>query len=381
MLIRHGKPLLNDEFAYRDIRIEGDRITEIMPYDSSVPRPGEEVLDIFGSVITPGMIDLEVHGALGHDFSDGDREGFETISKALLREGVTGFLAAVNAFPEDVLEDTYRALGQWMDDPAEGTARMLGVHMRGPFIAPEAAGCQEPAYVREPDLTLFHRLNDLSGNRVKLLTLSPELPHANDFIHEASKECLVSLGNTRADFDTARMAYAYGAKVLTDPYRGTGVFTHQEPGALGAAMDVAESMLVNYVDEETVHPAALRMLFRGNLRRVCLISAQTAFSGLPNGTYEIENHRVEKSLTQAVFENGQDAGSVVGMDMVCRLVINMGGIPIPLAYRAATETPAKLLGIFDEVGSIEVGKRADLVIRDMHGYEIEHVILGGKKVV
>ena len=91
MLIRHGKPLLNDLFTYRDIRIEEGRITEIMPYDSSVPREGEEVLDIFGSVITPGMIDLEVHGALGRDFSDGDREGFEIISKALLREGVTGY--------------------------------------------------------------------------------------------------------------------------------------------------------------------------------------------------------------------------------------------------------------------------------------------------
>ena len=380
MLIRHGKPLLNDEFTYRDIRIEGDRIAEIMPYDASVPREGEEVLDVFGSVITPGMIDLEVHGALGRDFSDGDREGFEIISKSLLKEGVTGFLAAVNAFPEDVLEDTYRALGQWMDDPAAGTSRMLGVHMRGPFIAADASGSQEAAYVQAPDKALFDRLNGLCGDRVKLLTVSPELANVNDFIHEVSRACLVSLGNTKADFDTARMAYAYGARGLTDPFHNTGVFSPQEPGVIGAAMDVAEALFVNYTDEFSIHPAALRMLFRGNLRRACLISAQTAFKGLPNGTYEIENHRVEKSLTKAVFENGADAGSVAGMDMVCRLVINMGGIPIPLAYRAATETPAKLLGIFDEVGSIEVDKRADLVIRDMHGYEIEHVILGGKLV-
>lgn len=381
MLIRHGKPLLNDEFCYRDIRIEGDRITEIMPYDTSVPREGEEVMDIFGSVITPGMIDLEVHGALGRDFSDGDREGFEVISKALLREGVTGYLAAVNAFPQDVLEDTYEALGDWMDDPAEGTARMLGVHMRGPFVAAEAAGCQEAAYLRAPDIALFRKLNDLCGKRVKLMTVSPELPGINDFIHEAAQDCLVSLGNTRADFDTARMAYAYGARAITDPFHNTGTFSPQEPGVIGAAMDVVEALLVNYTDEVSIHPAALRMLFRGNLRRACLISAQTAFTGLPNGAYEIENHRVEKTQTRAVFENGQDAGSVVGMDLVCKQVMSLGGIPIPLVYRAVTETPAKLLGLFDDVGSIEVGKRADLVIRDMHGYEIEHVILGGKKVV
>ena len=380
MLIRHGKPLLNDLFTYRDIRIEEGRITEIMPYDSSVPREGEEVLDIFGSVITPGMIDMEVHGALGRDFSDGDREGFEVISKALLREGVTGYLAAVNAFPRDVLEDTYEALGQWMDQPAPDTARMLGVHMRGPFVAKEAAGCQEPAYVQAPDKALFDRLNELCGQRVKLLTMSPELPGANEFIHEAAKDCMVSLGSTKADFDTARMAYAYGARALTDPFHNTGVFSPQEPGVIGAAMDVAEALFINYTDEASIHPAALRMLFRGNLRRACLISAQTAFTGLPNGVYEIENHQVEKNLTEAHFENGQDAGSVASLDMVCRQVMNLGGIPIPIVYQVVSETPAKLLGIFDDVGSIEVGKRADLVIRDMHGYEIEHVILGGKLV-
>ncbi len=381
MLIRHGKPLLDEMFTYRDIRIEDGRITEIMPYDTSVPREGEEVLDIFGSVITPGMIDLEVHGALGHDFSDADREGFEIISKSLLRQGVTGYLAAVNAFPKDVLAETYEALGQWMDHPAADTARMLGVHMRGPFIAPDAAGCQEAAYAQTPDMDLFRRLNDLSGGRVKILTMSPELPGAKEFAHEAADSCMVSLGNTKADFDTARMVYAYGAKALTDPFRNTGVFSPQEPGVIGAAMDVAEAIFINYTDEASLHPATLRMLFRGNLRRACLVSAQTAFTGLPNGSYEIENHRVEKTQTKAVFENGQDAGSVATMDMVCRQVMNLGGIPIPIVYKVVTETPAKLLGIFDDVGSIEVGKRADLVIRDMHGYEIEHVILGGKLVV
>ena len=89
---------------------------------------------------------------------------------------------------------------------------------------------------------------------------------------------------------------------------------------------------------------------------------------------------MEKNLTEAHFENGQNAGSVASLDMVCRQVMNLGGIPIPIVYQVVSETPAKILGIFDDVGSIEVGKRADLVIRDMHGYEIEHVILGGKLV-
>ena len=379
MLIQNGKLLLDDDFVYRDLRIEGDRISEILPYGSE-PKPGEETMDLYGTAITPGFIDLEVHGALGHDFSDGDREGYEIISRSLLKNGVTGFLAAVNAFPRDVLEETYDALGDWMDDPAEGTARMLGVHMRGPFIAKEATGCQDKSYVLDPDLELFHRLNDRSGGRVKMLTMSPELPGANAFIQEAAKACIVSLGNTNADFDTARMAYAYGARGLTDPFRNTGVFSPEEPGVIGAGMDVAEAILLNFTDEAVIHPATLRMLCRGNMRRICLVSGKTAFAGLRNGVYEIENHRVTKMLNRATFENGKDAGSVAGLNVVCRKVMSMGGIPLPLLFRSVTEIPARTLGIFDEVGSLEVGKRADLVMMDFHDYEVTHVFLGGKQV-
>ena len=322
MLIQNGKLLLDGDFVYRDLRLEGDRIAEILPFGSE-PREGEEVMDVYGSAITPGFIDLEVHGALGHDFSDGDREGYEIISKSLLRNGVTGYLAAVNAFPVDVLEDTYRALGDWMDDPAQNAARMLGVHMRGPFIAPDAAGCQDEACVQAPDLELFRRLNSLCGRRVKLLTMAPELPGANAFIR---------------------------------------------------------AILVNFTDERTIHPATLRMLFRGNLGRTCLVSGETAFAGLPNGTYEIERHRVTKTLNRAVFENGQDAGSVMGLSVLCKLIMSTSGVPLPLLFRSMTEIPARVLGVFDQVGSIEAGKRADLVMMDFHDYEVTHVFLSGKQV-
>ena len=379
MLIQNGKLLLNDDFVYRDLRIEGDRIAEILPYGSE-PKPGEEVMDVYGTAITPGFIDLEVHGALGHDFSDGDREGYEIISRSLLKNGVTGYLAAVNAFPRDVLEDTYQALGEWMDDPAPDTARMLGVHMRGPFVAADAAGCQDETSVLDPDLDLFCKLNDLCGGRVKLVTMSPELPGANAFIQEAAKECLVSLGNTKADYDTARMAYAYGASGLTDPFHNTGVFSPEEPGVIGAGMDAAQTILVNFTDEETIHPATLRMLFRGNLGRTCLISGETVFAGLPSGTYEIERHRVTKTLNRAVFENGQDAGSVMGLNIICKLIMSTSGVPLPLLFRSMTEIPARRLGIFDEVGSLEVGKRADLVMMDFHDYEVTHVFLGGQQI-
>ena len=357
MLIQNGKLLLDGDFVYRDLRLEGDRIAEILPFGSE-PREGEEVMDVYGSAITPGFIDLEVHGALGHDFSDGDREGYEIISKSLLRNGVTGYLAAVNAFPVDVLEDTYRALGDWMDDPAQNAARMLGVHMRGPFIAPDAAGCQDEACVQAPDLELFRRLNSLCGRRVKLLTMAPELPGANAFAE------ILPFGSEPREGE--EVMDVYGSAIT--------------PGVIGAGMDAAQAILVNFTDERTIHPATLRMLFRGNLGRTCLVSGETAFAGLPNGTYEIERHRVTKTLNRAVFENGQDAGSVMGLSVLCKLIMSTSGVPLPLLFRSMTEIPARVLGVFDQVGSIEAGKRADLVMMDFHDYEVTHVFLSGKQV-
>ena len=122
------------------------------------------------------------------------------------------------------------------------------------------------------------------------------------------------------------------------------------------------------------------MLFRGNYRRDVLVSGKTAFAGLPNGVYEIEHHQVTKTMNRAAFEDGRDAGSVFGLDVICKMVMSFGGIPLPLVFKAVTEIPARTLGIFDEVGSIEAGKRADLVFMDLHNYDVMHVFLSGKQV-
>ena len=160
MLIQNGKLLLDGDFVYRDLRLEGDRIAEILPFGSE-PREGEEVMDVYGSAITPGFIDLEVHGALGHDFSDGDREGYEIISKSLLRNGVTGYLAAVNAFPVDVLEDTYRALGDWMDDPAQNAARIT-------FGNPKLLDVVICRYPARGAMNFVKRVTGMPGDTVEL---------------------------------------------------------------------------------------------------------------------------------------------------------------------------------------------------------------------
>lgn len=378
MLVINGKPLLGKQFDYADLRLQDGRIAGILPRDSM--EKDDEVFDAKGCIIVPGLIDLEVHGAFGYDMSDACDEAYDTISRYLLRCGVTSFLGAIDSFEQPILEEAYEAAGNWMKEEHEG-ARMLGLQMRGPFLNPAAAGAHDKKALRKPDAVLYRKLQALSGNRIKAVSISPELEGADSFIREVFGSAHIALSNSLAGFDEARMGFACQADWCGDLYRNMGDPTVKDPGLLGAAMDVARNVTLRFDNDSIVHPAWVRMAFIEFWERLCLVSGMTAYAGLPIGKYEIEGHTVFKSGDRALFEDGTDAGGVLSLNNCIQASMYMGAVPLPMAYIAATEMPAKALGIFDDVGSITVGKRADLAILDMHAHEVQAVIKGGKLVV
>ena len=153
-----------------------------------------------------------------------------------------------------------------------------------------------------------------------------------------------------------------------------------EPGLIGASMDIANFVTLRYDNDEYIHPSMLRMAFNEFWGRMALVSGMTAYTGLRAGSYEIEGHTVQKFRDRARFEDGSDAGSVLSLDACMSAVLGMGSVPSPLVFRAATEMPARALGIFDEVGSIAVGKRADLAVLDLHTYNVQTVFQNGEMV-
>jgi len=374
MLITNGKLMLEQDFNYRDLLVKDGRIVEILPHHSGYQ--DEDVYDAHGSVVTPGFIDLEVHGAMGYDMSDAVDEAYDTVSRELLKHGVTSYIGAVDSFDEDILEEAYTAAGEWISGSHAG-ARMLGLQMRGPFLNPEMAGPQNRRFLRSPDVALYKKLQAASGGNILFVNVSPELEGAFPFIREVSKTAKVMLSNSTAGFDTARMGYAWSAYGCSDLFRNMNYGSAFDPGLPGATMDIARAVTMRYDNDSVVHPSLLRMTFNEFYDRLCLVSGCTAFSGLPAGSYEIEDHTVHISRAKALFEDGSDAGSIMYLDACVQNVMGMGALPLPIAVFAVTEIPARVLGIFDEVGSITVGKRADLTVLDLHSHEVQSVFQNG----
>ena len=377
MLIINGKLLLDKDFDYHDLVIENGRIAEILTYRSG--RKDPDTYDARGSIVVPGLIDMEVHGAVGYDMSDACDEAYDAISRDLIRHGVTSFIGAVDSFSEDILEEAYGAAGEWMKKQAPG-ADMIGLAMRGPFLNPAAAGPHDRNALRKPDAALYHRLQELSGGKIRIVNVSPELEGAEPFILEVGREAMIALSNSEAGFDVARRAFALKARGCGDLYRDMTQFTLTDPGLIGAAMDIAQFVTLRFDNDDYIHPSMLRMAFNEFWGRLCLVSGMTAFTGIPAGKYEIEGHTVTKKRDRARFEDGTDAGSAVGLDACMSAILGMGSVPSPLVYRAASEIPARILGIFDEVGSITVGKRADLTILDLHTQNVQSVLKNGVMV-
>lgn len=377
MLIKNGKLLLDKEFEYHDLVIREGRIAEILPFRSGFQ--DAEVYDARGSIVVPGLIDLEVHGAAGFDMSDACDEAYEAIGAYLLRRGVTSFVGAIDSFEESILEEAYEAAGKWMAQDRPG-ARMLGLNMRGPFLNPDAAGYHNPAALRKPDLALYRKCQELSGGNIRIVNVSPELEGAREFILAVANEVIVALSNSTADFATARAAFSWKSRWCADLFWDMQPFTIEDPGLIGAAMDIAQFVTIRFDNDAYIHPSLLRMAFNEFWGRLALVSGMTAYSGLPAGQYEIEGHTVSKKRDRASFEDGRDAGSVLSLDACMSAVLGMGSVPSPLVFRAVTEMPARALGIFDEVGSITVGKRADLAILDLHTQNVQSVIRNGKLV-
>ena len=371
MLIKNGFVFCED-FSVR----EGDVYTELDRISDSQSQ--SEVLDATGCIVAPGFIDIHIHGANGTDFCDSTHEAHANIARYLASVGVTSYLGTTMAMQKPVLLDMLRSANEFMDNPAADGATMRGINLEGPFAAVEKKGAMDPNNLIDPDYDLFVELNEACGGRIRLNDVAPEKPGALDFIARTSEVCVVSLHHTSADYELAKKAFLLGASHVTHLYNAMNSFSHRAPGLIGAAADFASSVeLIS--DGHHVHPAAVRIAFSiFGEDRVCLISDAMMACGMPNGDYELGGQKVTVTDGLATLASGTIAGSATPLTESFRRAVIEFGIPLESALRAATANPARVLGMEDEIGSIAVGKRADLTLLDAETLEVRHVVLGGK---
>ena len=361
-------------FMPADVRIEEGRIAEVAPAGSL---SGGEVLDASGKYVTPGFVDIHIHGAAGEDFCDsvdGDAKHVRAMQQYLGSQGVTSFLGTTMAFSEEILGGIFSTIRPLLGAEGEG-AVLRGVNMEGPFFNKSKKGAQAEKYIIDPDWEMFQRLFEASGGSIRLLDVAPELPGAMEFIQKAAKLCTVSIAHTSATYEQAKDAFAHGASHTTHLFNAMPAFTHRAPGVVGAAADDAAHVEM-ICDGIHLHPAVVRAVFAlFGAERVCLISDSMRACGMPNGVYTLGGQTVYMTDGRATLEDGTIAGSATCLAECFRRAVKFG-VPLESALRAATINPAQAAGLFDELGSVTAGKRADLLVlgRDLVP---EAIFIGG----
>lgn len=368
MIIKNGNVFCSDgSFQIKDLLIADGRITEDYAAASSDGR----VYDANRKYVIPGLVDIHSHGAVGHDFCDADAAGLREILKYEKSCGITSCCPTSMTLAKDMLIDIFKTTTEI--EPSEELANIAGINMEGPFISASKKGAQNGKYIYCPDVNFFRECNEATGGLIKLVTLAPEEAGSEEFIATLKDEVTISIGHTSATFDEADKAFKAGANHVTHLCNGMPPFNHREPGVFGAAIENENVIIELICDGIHIHPAMIRTIFKlFGADRICLISDSMEATGMPDGDYELGKQHVIKKGHLATLEDGTLAGSATNLFDCMKKAIEFG-IPACDAIKSATSTPAKGIGLYPEIGSLEPGARADVLILD-DNFNIEKII-------
>lgn len=337
-----------------------------------------EIFEAKKGYIWPGLIDIHVHGSGGYDVMDGTGKSFSGMAKSLLQSGVTGFLATTITSSRGQLTDVLAKIAKW--ESSIGESELIGVHIEGPWISRAFKGAHYQGYIRPPKASDAKWLYDLIKDKLKIVTLAPELPNAHELINELiDLDVIVSIGHTDASYSEMQCAVSLGASHITHTFNALRGFTHKEPGVVGAALTMEELCCEVIADGIHVHPAAVKMLIEAKgTDKVILISDGMRAVNMPDGEYKLGELNVYVGNGKAILKNGKLAGSLLTLNKAVVNVMEYAGLPVYEAVKMASLNPARRLGLEKETGSIEVGKRANIIAVDENG-EVEKVWMDGEE--
>ncbi len=361
----------------------GDTLTltcpgaRIGPWHNEVIHLDGQFLDGRGCKLLPGFIDAHIHGGGGADVMDATADSLEAICRFVAQHGVTGFYATtVTASHADTLAAVAN-VARFADEARQTGARILGVHLEGPYISPQFPGAQNPAFARPPSIQEFEEL--LAVGPVRMITLAPEEAGAGALIEKAlAAGVRVALGHTAATFEQTSAAVDAGASQATHTYNAMTGLHHRQPGAVGAVLSDDRVYAQLIADGIHVHPTAMRILGRcKGPARTLLISDAIRAAGMGSGRYDMGGLSVIVEDGACRLEDGTLAGSVLTLDVALRNFLTATGWSLAEAWPVTSLSQAQMMGVDNEVGRIEVGLRADLTLLDAEA-QVVATIVGGQ---
>jgi len=334
--------------------------------------PDERARDEAHTFVLPGFIDSHVHGGGGRDTMEGG-DAIDRIARMHVRHGTTSLLATTMTAPLPELEFAMSAIGEACRMRRSGAARVLGVHLEGPYINPRKLGAQ-PDFVRPASIAEVLALHALAP--IMLITLAPELPGNLDIIPALRAAGFrVQIGHTLGTYEDGVAALERGAGGFTHLFNAMSGMHHRVPGIVGAALAHARHAEI-IPDLLHVHPGALRAALRAIPGLFC-VTDSTAAAGMPDGEYRLGSHRVTKCMGGVRLADGTLAGSTLTMDQALRNLVTLGLSLREASLRVSTHA-ADYLGLHDR-GSIDEGHHADLVVLD-RDLQLQRVLVEGEDI-
>lgn len=312
--------------------------------------------------LIPGFIDMHIHGVSGFDIMDGRKDALRTICKDLPKEGTTSFLATTITHTQEQIE---KALTNLRATSIEG-AEILGIHLEGPFLSSQKAGAHRKDLLIPPEIALFERWQKLSGHRIKVVTIDPEIENGLEFIEYLAKNQVIpSIGHTNASFETALEAIDKGAHYATHLFNAMTPIHQRQPGCSIAAILHPQLSAELIADGIHLHPAMIHLAYEiKGADKLLLITDSIRAKGLGNGEYELGGQKVYVAEDRATLKDGTIAGSILAMDEAFRNVYHYLKCPFEDMLKMCSSNQAKALGIYRQKGSLAKGKDADLVVLD-----------------
>lgn len=338
--------------------LDGDLIAGVG--EGPPPRPAD--VDLGPVTVTPGFVDLHVHGGGGASFDVGTADAADVAASTHLAHGTTSMAASLVTDTPDRMAAAVRELAPLVED-----GRLAGIHLEGPWLSPRRSGAHRPGSLSDPGPAAIDGLLSAGDGAIRMVTLAPELPGGLDAVRRlAAAGVLVAIGHTDATYDEARAAIDAGARLGTHLFNAMRPLHHRDPGAVGALLDAPVDVEL-VADGVHLHPVVLRTVFATKPGRCILVTDAMAAAGAPDGDYRLGPMAIEvrEGVARLASPGGDGAiaGSTLTMDAAVRFCVGTASLPLLDVVHAASTAPARAWGL-DDVGAVEPGRRADLVVLD-----------------